>query len=94
MSDFAPIHDKLTAIATAHADYIRAAFEANKAYVEKLAAVRAPEQAMQLTADHVKSACELFAAESRRIGEMYQGLFTANPFRPTTPATSPHLKIV
>jgi hypothetical protein len=93
MTDLAPIHEKLTAITTAHTDYAKAAFEANKVYFEKLATVKAPDQAMQLTADHMKSACETFVAESQKIGEMYKSFFTT-AFRPMTSATLPNLKVV
>jgi hypothetical protein len=93
MTDFAPIHEKLTAITTAHTDYAKAAFEANKAYFEKLAAVKAPDQAMQLTADHMKSAYETFVAQSQKIAEMYQSFFTT-AMKPMTTVTSPNLKVV
>lgn len=93
MTDFAPIHETLTAIATANADYVRGTFEANKAYFEKLAAMKAPDQAMQLTADHVKSSYETFVAQSQKIGGMYQSFFTT-AFKPMTTAASSHLKVV
>jgi hypothetical protein len=93
MTDLAPIHEKLTAITTAHTDYAKAAFEANKAYLEKLATVKAPDQAMQLTTEHMKSAYETFVAESKKIGEMYQSFFTT-AMKPMTTAVSPNLKVV
>jgi len=37
MTDFAPVQEKLTAIMTAHTNYAKASFEANKGYFEKLA---------------------------------------------------------
>ena len=81
MIDLAPVQEKLTAITTAHTDYAKASFEANKTYFEKLATLKAPDQAMQLTTDHVKSAYETFVAESKKIGEMYKDFF-ATAFKP------------
>ena len=93
MTDFAPIQEKLTAITTAQAEYAKSAFEAHKAYLEKLAAVKAPDQAVQLTTDHMKSAYETFVAESQKIGEMYKSFFTT-AFKPMTAAMTPALKVV
>ena len=83
MTDFAPVQEKLTAIMTAHTDYAKASFEANKEYFEKLATLKAPDQAVQLTTDHMKSAYETFVAEAKKIGEMYKTFF-ATAFKPTT----------
>jgi hypothetical protein len=93
MTDFAPIQEKLTAITTAHADYAKSAFEAQKAYLEKLATLKAPDEAMQLTTDHMKSAYETFVAESQKIGEMYKSFF-ATAFKPMTTAMAPALRVV
>jgi hypothetical protein len=93
MTDFAPIQEKLTAITTAQAEYAKSAFEAHKAYLEKLATVKAPDQALQLTTDHMKSGYETFVAESQKIGEMYKSFFTV-AFKPMTAAMSPALKVV
>ena len=82
MTDFAPVQEKLTAIMTAHTDYAKASFEANKGYFEKLATLKAPDEAMQLTTDHMKSAYETFAAEAKKIGEMYKTFF-ATAFKPS-----------
>jgi hypothetical protein len=76
-----PTQEKLTAIATAHTDYTKAAFQANRAYLEKLATLKDPHEAMQLTTDHMKSGYETFVAESKRIGEMYKDFF-ATAFTP------------
>jgi hypothetical protein len=93
MTDFAPIQEKLTAITTAHADYAKSSFEAHKAYLEKLAAVKAPDQAMQITTEHMKSAYETFVAESQKIGELYKSFFTT-AFKPMTTVSVPTLKVV
>jgi hypothetical protein len=76
MTDLAPVQEKLTAIATAHTDYAKVAFEANKAYFEKFATLKSPNDAVQLTSDHMKSGYETFVAESKKIGEMYKDFFT------------------
>ena len=83
MTDFAPVQEKLTAIMTAHTDYAKASFEANKEYFEKLATLKTPDQAVQLTTDHMKSAYETFIAEAKKIGEMYKAFF-ATGFKPTS----------
>jgi hypothetical protein len=82
MTDFAPVQEKLTAIMSAHSDYAKASFEANKGYFEKLATLKAPDEAMRLTTDHMKSAYETFVAEGKKIGEMYKTFF-ATAFKPT-----------
>jgi ribosomal protein S17E len=75
MTDMTVIQDKMKAIASAHADYAKSSFEANKAYMEKLATTKAPDQAMQITSDHMKSAYETFVAEATKIGDMYKDFF-------------------
>jgi hypothetical protein len=93
MTDFAPIQEKLTAITTAHTDYAKASFEAHKAYLEKLATVKAPDQALQITTEHMKSAYETFVAETQKIGDLYKSFFTT-ALQPMTTATFPTLKVV
>jgi hypothetical protein len=68
----------------AHTDYAKASFDANKGYFEKLATLKAPDEAMQLTTDHMKSARETFLAEAKKIGEMYK-TFLATAFKQTAP---------
>jgi len=75
MTDMTVVHDKMKVIATAHADYVKSSFEANSAYLTKLAAIKAPDQAMQITTDHMKSAYETFVAEATKIGDMYKDFF-------------------
>ena len=91
MIDLAPVHEKLSAIATAHTDYAKSSFEAQKAYVE--AALKAPDKAMQLTTDHMRSAYDTFVAESKKIGEMYKTFF-ASAFRPVSTTTFPAREVV
>jgi hypothetical protein len=67
--------DKMKAIATAHADYAKSSFEANKAYLAKIATIKAPDQAIQITTDHMTSAYDAFFAEATKIGDMYKDFF-------------------
>jgi hypothetical protein len=83
MTDMTAVQDKMKAIATAHADYAKSSFEANKAYMEKLATIKAPDQAMQLTTEHIKSAYETFTAEAAKIAELYKDFFKS-AFEPMT----------
>jgi hypothetical protein len=83
MTDMTVVQDKMKAIATAHADYAKSSFEANKAYLEKLATIGAPDQAIQITTDHMKSAYESFVAEATKIGDMYKDFFKI-AYDPTT----------
>jgi hypothetical protein len=92
MTDMTVIQDKMKAIATAHADYAKSSFEANKAYMEKLATIKAPDQAMQITTDHMKSAYETFVAEATKIGDMYKDFF-GSAFEPIG-VGSPKLRVV
>jgi hypothetical protein len=46
--------------------------------MEKLAWIKAPDQAMQLTTDHLKSAYETFVAEATKIGDMYKDFFKSD----------------
>ena len=86
MTDMTVVHDKMKAIATAHGDYVKSSFEANKAYLEKLTTIKAPDQAMQITTDHMKSAYETFVAESTKIGDMYKDFFKS-AYEPMTVGT-------
>jgi ribosomal protein S17E len=84
--DMTVVQDKMKAIATAHVDYIKSSFDANKAYMEKIATIKAPDQAMQITTDHMKAAYETFVAEATKIGDMYKDFFKS-AFEPMTVGT-------
>jgi hypothetical protein len=86
MTDMTVVQDKMKAIAAAHSDYAKSSFEAYKAYLAKIATIKAPDQAIQLTTDHVKSTYETFVAESTRIGDMYKDFFKS-AFEPMTIGT-------
>ncbi len=57
----------------------------------KLVTLKAPDEAMQLTTDHMKSAYETFTAEAKKIGEMYKTFFAT--FTPSA-TSSKALKVV
>ena len=86
-TDLTVVQDKMKAIATAHADYAKSSFEANKAYLEKLVSIKAPNEAMQITTDYMKSAHETFVAEATKIGDMYKDFFKS-AFEPMTVGTT------
>jgi hypothetical protein len=86
MIDMTIVQDKMQAIATAHADYAKSSFEANKTYLEKLATIKAPDEAMKMTTDYLKSAHETFVAEAAKIGDMYKDFFKS-AYEPMTVAT-------
>jgi hypothetical protein len=92
MTDMTVVQDKMKAIATAHTDYLKSSFEANKAYMEKIATIKAPDEVMHLTTDHMKSAYETFVAEATKIGDMYKDFFKS-AFEPMTIGT-PKLSVV
>jgi hypothetical protein len=92
MTDMTVVQDKMKAIATAHADYAKSSFEANKAYLEKLGTIKAPDEAIQITTDHMKSAYETFVAEVTKIGNMYKD-FYKSASEPMTVGT-PKLAVV
>ena len=83
MVGFSGIQQHLTAITTAQTDYAKSSFETSKAYFEKLAGVKSPEQFLELTTEHTKSAFETFVAEATKIGDLYKN-FAKEAFTPIT----------
>jgi hypothetical protein len=74
MIDFTSVQKHLTAITTAHTDFAKSSFEANKAFFEKLAGVKSADKFFELTTEYAKSAQETFVAEATKIGELYKTL--------------------
>jgi hypothetical protein len=74
-NDMTIAQDKMKAIATAHADYAKSSFEANKAYLETIVTIKAPDQAMKITTDYLKSSSETFVAEATKIRDMYKDFY-------------------
>jgi hypothetical protein len=54
---------------------VKSFFEENEAYLEKIATIKAPDEAMQITTDHMKSAYETSVAGATRIGYVYKDFF-------------------
>ena len=66
MTDMTVVQDKMKAIATAHTDYLKSSFEANKAYMEKIATIKAPDQAMQITTELVNASLQQIVSQTRK----------------------------
>jgi hypothetical protein len=64
----------MQAIATAYTDYAKKSFEDGTAFLEKLAAVRSLDKAVEVQTDYARTAYETFVAETARIGELYKDL--------------------
>jgi hypothetical protein len=83
MTDIASIQNHLTAIRTAHTDFAKSSFEANKDYFEKLAGVKSPEKFVELTTEYAKSVQDMFVVGATKIGELYK-TFATEAFTPFT----------
>ena len=81
MTDFASVQKHLTAITSAQTDFAKSSFEANKAYLDKLADVKSPDKFLELTTEYAKSAQKTFVAEVTKIGELYK-TFAQEAFTP------------
>jgi len=72
---------RLQTIAMAYRDYTRKSFEEAQSFVDKLSRVRSLDKALEVQADFAKQACETFAADSRKIRQLY-GEFISQAFNP------------
>ena len=77
MIDFRSIQEKASAIVVAQAGFAKLSFDTQKEYVEKLLAVRAPDQALQLTTDYIKTSYEILISETSKAKTLYNDLITA-----------------
>jgi phasin family protein len=68
-------------IATAHADYAKKAMQDGSEFFAKLTSVKEPAKVVELHSEYVKNAYETFAAEAKKISELYTDFFkqTAKP---------------
>jgi hypothetical protein len=89
MTDMNVAPNKIQEIATAYTDYTKSAFEANKAYLEKLASIKEPSQALELTSSHMKASFEAFIAEATKIQKLYQDFFQT-AFKPMADEVRKH----
>jgi phasin family protein len=62
------------AIAVAHADYTRKALRDNSEFIKKLASLKTPSDVMALHGEYAKITYEGFAAEAKKISELYADL--------------------
>lgn len=62
------------AIAAAYSDYTKKAFEESSEFMTKLASLKTPTDVMALQSEYAKSAYEAFAAEAKKISELYADL--------------------
>jgi phasin family protein len=62
------------AITTAHADYTKKAIQDGSEFIAKLTSLKAPADFMALQSEYAKSAYETFAAEAKKISELYANL--------------------
>ena len=62
------------AIAAAHADYTKKAFQDGSEFMTKLATLKAPGDVMTLQSEYAKTSYDAFMAETKRISELYTDL--------------------
>ena len=62
------------AIAVEATDYAKKSFEAGTAVLEKLAAVKTFDKALEIQADYVKTSFEGAVAQATKMGELYTAL--------------------
>jgi hypothetical protein len=79
----------LQTIATAYRDYTRKSIADAQSYVEKLSGVRSIDKAMEVQTEFAKQAYETFAADSRKIRELYGELFKQTLKLPMSPFDRP-----
>jgi len=75
----------LQTIASAYRDYTRKSFEDAQSYVEKLSSVRSLDKAVEVQTEFAKQAYETFAADSRRIRDLYGEFFKQSLRLPMLP---------
>ncbi|MFD2250624.1 phasin family protein [Pseudochelatococcus lubricantis] len=71
----------LQGIAAELADYTKRSFEEGTSALEKLAAAKTLDKALEIQTEYARTAYENFVAESTRIGELYTDL-TREAFKP------------
>jgi hypothetical protein len=70
-----PLPVGLQTIASAYRDYTQKSLAEATSFVEKLAAARSLDKAVEVQAEFARQACETFAADSRKIRTLYRELF-------------------
>lgn len=74
LTGFAQLAKVAQAIAQETADYAKASFESGSAAVEKLAAAKTVEDALDVQADFARTSYERFVAEASKLGGLYADL--------------------
>ena len=71
LQSYAAMANSMQTIASEAADYSKKSFEANSKAMEKIFSAKTPETAMEIQADHAKTAYEGFVAQATRMSELY-----------------------
>lgn len=71
---FGAVSKSLQGIAAELVDYSKKSFEEGTSALEKLAAAKSLDKAIEVQTDYAKTAYENFIAESTKIGELYTDL--------------------
>ena len=74
MAPAASVAASVQAITAAHADYTRKALQDSSEFVTRLASLKTPSDVMALHGEYAKTAYEGFAAEAKKISELYADL--------------------
>ncbi len=74
LKSYAAMTKGIQTIASEATDYSKKSYEDGVAAFEKLAAAKSIEKAMELQADYMKTAYELFVAQSTKMSELYADL--------------------
>ncbi|WP_369810127.1 phasin family protein [Bradyrhizobium sediminis] len=74
----------LQTIATAYSDYTMKSLEEARCFVEKLSGVRSLDKALEIQSEFARQAYETYAADSRKIRELYNDL-VMKAFTPSKP---------
>ena len=86
MKVWGKVYKGVQAIAAETADYSRKSFEEGSAMLQKLLDAKSPENAIEVQIAYAKTACEGFAAQATRMGELFVNL--SRPFESFVPPAS------
>jgi phasin family protein len=75
LKSFASLSKGMQAIAVEATEYTKKSLETSSAALEKLAAAKSLDKAIEVQTDYAKTAYEGFVAEATKIGELYADLF-------------------
>jgi hypothetical protein len=95
MKVWGEVYKGVQAIAAETADYSRKSFEKGSAMLQNLLDAKSPENAIEIQTAYARTACEGFAAQATRMGELFVNL--SRPFEsfvPQAPAARPTENVV